>query len=46
MMLEALKARNEVAVSYQTNPPVSFRAFSARRFAGYASWGVAPGYYI
>ena len=32
--------------SRKTNPLVSFRAFSALQFAGYASWGVAPGYYI
>jgi len=48
VMLEALKARNEVAASGfpKTNPPVSFRAFSAQWFARYASWGAAPGYYI
>jgi hypothetical protein len=48
LILEALKARNEVAASgsRKINPLVSFRAFSARRFAGYASWGAAPGYYI
>jgi hypothetical protein len=47
MILEALTARNEGAARLRkTNPLVSFRAFSARCFAGYASWGAAPGYYI
>ncbi len=44
LILEALKARNEVAASYsrKTSPLVSFRAFSARRFCWVRLLGRCP----